>query len=130
MVSGGVGGGVSCISSSTCYAAAGRTVSTLDDGVPGNIQDEPVYPPERQPVYAPAIACAGTTCWTTGSAADHHGGPQDEPVFVTITDGVPASSLVVDTALLWPSITTRGDGFAAVGAAVNAGYRVTEFVTS
>jgi hypothetical protein len=120
---------LSCISYSTCYASDGTTVATLRDGVPGNIQDEPVYPPEGGPADVRAIACAGTTCWATGPAPDHKAGPEDESVFVTITKGVPASSLVVDTAILWPSITTRGDGFAAVGAAVNARYRVTEFVT-
>ena len=88
-----------------------------------------MYPPEGGPAYVPAIACVGATCWTTGPAPDHKAGPEDESVFVTVTDGVPASSLVVDTALLWPSITRRGDGFAAVGEAVKARHQVTEFVT-
>jgi hypothetical protein len=120
---------ISCVSFSTCYAVGFRTVGTLHDGVPGNIQNEPVYAPEGGPAIAPAIACAGTTCWATGPAPDHKAGPEDESVFVTITKGAPASSVVVDPALLWPAITSRGDGFAAVGAAVNAGYRVTEYVT-
>ncbi len=56
--------GVSCVSSSTCYATEARAnggvgipaVTTLHDGTPGTFQ--------KEPVFAFAIACAGTTCWT------------------------------------------------------------------
>ncbi len=120
---------LSCVSSATCYLDGGTTVTTLDDGVPGTTQVMPVYPPDGGPADVPDIACAGATCWTTGPAPDHPGGPEAESVFVKVTDGVPASSVVVDTAMLWPSITRRGNGFAAVGEAVGARHQVTEFVT-
>jgi hypothetical protein len=120
---------LSCISYTTCYAIQPYAVATLHDGVPGPLQPEPVYKPDGGPAYTTGIACVGITCWASGPSPGHPDGPEAESVFVTITRGVPASSVVVDKALLFPHITARGDGFAAVGEAIGAGNRVTEFVT-
>jgi hypothetical protein len=112
--------GVSCVSSSTCYATLVSTepsvvfsLVTLHDGVPVNTLDEPDA--------APAIECAGATCWAVG------GSPA---VFVMFASGVPTVTSAPDPAVYWPSIAKRGNGFAAVGEEVNGGARVSELVTN
>ncbi len=113
---------VACVSSSTCYAIqfsyppgyhppVTYAVLTLQDGVPVNTQDEPAG--------ALAIECAGTTCWAAGGSA-----------CVMIKNGVPASTPVTDPTVSVRSIARRGNGFAAVGAAVSGGPLVSEIVTN
>jgi hypothetical protein len=115
--------GVSCVSSSTCYATTGNSmVVTLEDGVMGATDSEPVS-------GGSSIECGGTTCWAAGLSA-----PNSAAVFVMITNGAPTGTPVPDPALTdngYPSIARRGNGFAAVGqAAVNGGPLVSEVVTN
>ncbi len=116
--------GVSCVSSSTCYATTSNSmVVTLDDGVMGATESQPVY------YGGSSIECAGATCWAAGLS-----GYNSAAVFVMITNGAPTGTPVTDPALTdngYPSIARRGNGFAAVGeAAVNGGPRVSEVVTN
>jgi hypothetical protein len=112
-------GGVSCVSSSTCYATADDTVVTLTNGVPGEGQS--------LPVYEATIECADSTCWAAGQSNV----APNPIVFVTIANGVPAGSPVADTAITGlPAIARRGNGFAAVGPAASGGPNVSEVVTN
>ena len=118
--------GVSCVSSSVCYVATLDTkVATLNDGALGSTQNLPLY-------AGTSIECDGATCWAAGLS----GNPPYPAEFVMIANGVPAGSAVIDRALTvpspaaYPAITRRGNGFAAVGAAVNGGPRVSEVVTN
>jgi len=104
--------GVSCVSSSTCYAISVDSVVTLDNGAVGATQN--------LPVYAGPIECAGGTCW---AAANSPAG------FVMIVNGAPTGTPLADPALAVPSaIARRGDGFAAVGKPASGGARVSEVV--
>jgi hypothetical protein len=119
--------GVSCVSSSTCYATAfNGTFVTLDDGRVGTTESEPGFS------LGSSIECAGTTCWTAW--LDGNPNSNSPVAFVMITNGAPTGTPVTDpalTAAYWPSIARRGSGFAAVGeAAVNGGPRVSEVVTN
>jgi hypothetical protein len=118
--------GISCVSSSTCYATAFRTVVTLDDGALGTTQNLPVY-------AGSSIECAGTTCWAAGISGEPGLGPAPA-AFEMITSGVPTETPITDPALgatNAPAIARRGNGFAAVGAAlINGGPRVSEVATN
>jgi hypothetical protein len=98
---------VSCVSSSTCYAASSDGfVVTLKNGVAGFEQSEPVG--------LTSIECAGATCRAVG-----------QNVIFTLTNGVATGSSVVDKAVSGfrgPNcIARRGNGFAAIGSAHTRG---------
>jgi hypothetical protein len=114
--------GVSCMSSSICYATTNDgLVVTLNDGVPGSMQN--------LPFGGSSIECAGAICWAAGLSGSN-------AEFVMMTGGVPVGSPVIDSALtirhhaLYPAIAKRGDGFAAVGAQANGKPRISEVVTN
>jgi hypothetical protein len=110
------------MSSSICYATTNDgLVVTLNDGVPGSMQN--------LPFGGSSIECAGAICWAAGLSGSN-------AEFVMMTGGVPVGSPVIDSALtirhhaLYPAIAKRGDGFAAVGAQANGKPRISEVVTN
>lgn len=124
---GGAGlSGVSCVSSSTCFVTTLDTkVATLTGGAMGSTQNLPLY-------AGTSIECDGTTCWAAGLS----GNPPYPAEFVMLSNGMPVGStltgrgLTVPSPAAYPAIARRGNGFAAVGAAVNGGSRVSEIVTN
>jgi hypothetical protein len=111
---------VSCVSSSTCYAAGSNgdgIVVTLTNGIPVHKQDFPWF------MFG--IECAGATCRAAGDDFAH---PLNNGVIVTLTNGVATGSPVVDHAVsgfLSPGgMARRGNGFAAIGGARTVGSSV------
>lgn len=99
---------VSCVSASTCYAVgvshgAGVAV-TISHGVPSATS-------EPEPDVTQAIECVRSVCRATGG-----------DVILTLTGGVVTGTPLTDTATTrFDDITSRGNGFAAVGAAPKRG---------
>ena len=111
--------GVSCVSSSTCYAAgflgdAAGIVVTVINGVAGHAQHETADPF--------GIECVGTTCRSSGEELR---GLTFYGVIVTLSNGTNTGTPVVDKAIGGfdgpNTIAMRGNGFAAVGPAAKGG---------
>ena len=111
--------GVSCVSSSKCYAAgvlggAAGIVVTVTNGVAGHTQHETADPF--------GIECVGGTCRSSGEELR---GPTFYGVIVTLSNGTNKGRPVVDKAIGGfdgpNTIAMRGNGFAAVGPAAKGG---------